>query len=421
MLLSAFLTLTPAFPSSADGDQASWLKSQIASTGVVKSYDNGSEDVSLYANSLAAIAFIHSWNFEAATRIFDVFSDIYFNSTQEGVSQNPGGLLYDQRLASDPIGTGYGDFRTGENAWLMIALNYYEAFTGDTRYSPLADSLVEALLYYRNVTAGNIAYGAFKWGPGNDAYSTEFQLDIYSALRVRGELNDDDVLRQIADELRDYLLDDPGWPLEVDKTKVWLAYTDALFNGELYDGPPTPIYLDAQAWGVLALYPPRVGEPDFTQVLGRIDDGGAWSDIRSQVSCEGETVDGFADEYRPGGVDENWVWLEGSLFVSCAYELTGNDTRASFFLGEASKLVKPDGSLYHSCADDLVEYPIPTFPENFRYGSVASTSWYYFCQNSINPFEKAGKSVPATNEWALALLAFVIAALALFARRIRTA
>lgn len=378
------LTLATDLLGQTTSPQLTWLQSRVhPQSGLVDAFDDGNTNSPLYVNALAAIAFAHAGRFDLAAGIFNTLETIYETSTTEGKHLNPGGLLYDQRSACQPT-NGHGDFRTGENAWLVMALNYFESVSGDQRFAAFASNLLEAICWYRDSNASSISYGAFRWGGANTNFSTEFQIDIYAALKGRGMLSGNTNYISFAAGLRSYLLYDPDWPLEVGKTKVWLAYADPVFCGELYDGSP-PIYLDAQAWAVLALFPPQAGEVNFPCVLTNIDHGGAWQALGETVTCDAASVTGFSDEFLPGGVDQDWVWLEGTEFVSAAYALIGNTTRSAYYHQEAGNLVKLDGSLYHSCLNDGT-IPTNRWPDNYRVGSADATSWFYFVENAVNPF-----------------------------------
>jgi len=220
---------------------------------------------------------------------------------------------------------------------------------------------------------------------GNSVYATEFQLDPHAALRVRAMLGGHTKYRDFAADVRACLLAPSPFPPEVGKTRVWLPFADPVFNGNLYAGD-TPIFLDTQAWTVLAFYPPKPGEVDFSTVLQSIDVGGAWQELGETVTCDNQPLTGFADAFLPGGVDADWVWLEGTEFMSLALLTTGDDQRSQFYHQQIAQMLKPDGSLYHSCSSDH-SLPNDRFPENYRFPSAASTCWYYFYETRTNPFQ----------------------------------
>lgn len=384
MIWICALALNTGLFAQTNSMQLSWLESRICpESGLVDAYDDGETNSPLYVNALAAIAFTHAGRFNLATGIFNTLETIYETSTIEGKHLDPGGLLFDQRSACQPTNAD-GNFRTGENAWLVMALNYYESVSGDQRYAAFATNLLEAICYYRDNDTNSISYGAFRYGGTNSAYSTEFQIDIYAALKGRSVLAGNQKYRTFANDLRTYLLYNPGYPLVQGTTKVWLALADPVFCGTVYYSN-APIYLDCQAWAVLALYPPEAGEVDFTNVLASVDEGGDWEDFRRTVVCDGISVTGFCEEFRPGGTNQNFVNLEWTEFVSAAYRLIGDTNRSDYYHQQVAQLIKSDGSLYHSCLNDGT-IPTNRWPDNYRVGSADATSWYYFVENGVNPF-----------------------------------
>lgn len=413
-----------------------WLTSQLVNSGidpvrtVIRSNDDYKNKAHIYTDALAVIVFTHAGRTDIAQRILDTYWWIYTNSAGEG-RDHSSGLLYDERDVNalvPALNKGKEGFRSGENAWLVMAINYYEVRTGDDSYAPFAVELLDKIIELREDVDTEPAYGAFRWNdldPWNTWYSTEFQHDIYSALRVRAELSGDSDFEQYAEDLRNYLTYDVEcyypFSLCTPKPKVWLRWNDPVFNGELFDGDTTT-YSDAQTWGVLSLFPPEPGEPDFYQALYSIDDepGGNsdedWSGcMRADVMCDGITTRGFKSVCS---VDADYVQIEFTLFFVAASQLIGEPERAQYFLGSVEHLLS-HGSLIHSCANDGT--PID-WPENYRKPSVDATAWYYFVTHNINPFQPAAPPpVPSLSTPGMALLASPLLGAALLIRRRRIA
>jgi len=66
-----------------------------------------------------------------------------------------------------------------------MAINYYEAYTGDDNCSDIAVKALSFLDTLRDTNPANETYGALVMYPGSTAYSTENNYDAYSALLSR--------------------------------------------------------------------------------------------------------------------------------------------------------------------------------------------------------------------------------------------
>ncbi|MBT8182482.1 MAG: hypothetical protein KJO53_12925 [Eudoraea sp.] len=106
-----------------------WINNMQLPNGLLTSSEK-TDNVSLYDNSLAALAFLAEGEIEQAERVFD-----YFNERIDSeFAQNNGGFY--QLRNSD----GSNGARTwlGDNAWLLIALNNYKEIAGNNKYDILA-------------------------------------------------------------------------------------------------------------------------------------------------------------------------------------------------------------------------------------------------------------------------------------------
>ncbi|MGB2990081.1 MAG: hypothetical protein WBC98_08995 [Candidatus Zixiibacteriota bacterium] len=99
-----------------------YIKSLInRNTGLVRSADYDKEFTTVYKNALAAMAFIHENDLSLAEGIFDFFKSKYDQNSFRGFNKNWNSETGNE-LAED--------YWEGDNAFLLLALNYYIAVTG---------------------------------------------------------------------------------------------------------------------------------------------------------------------------------------------------------------------------------------------------------------------------------------------------
>lgn len=115
----------------------------------------------VYKNSLACMVFLHENDIPQAEHILDVFNTYYQNAHPfTGFSQD-----WDA-CTGKPTSTNYWE---GDNAFLLLALNYYKLATGDkNRYADLTNALVQWL-------SGR--------ADGCDSIVAEGVADMYAALK----------------------------------------------------------------------------------------------------------------------------------------------------------------------------------------------------------------------------------------------
>jgi len=109
------------------------------STGLVSSRENESF-TTVYKNSLVAMAFIHQNEIEKAERIFEVFQNYYLleKNIFDGFPQ-----VWDAFNGKPDLNS---DNWEGDNAFLLLALNYYKIKNNEsTKFSHLTNGLVNWL------------------------------------------------------------------------------------------------------------------------------------------------------------------------------------------------------------------------------------------------------------------------------------
>lgn len=91
----------------------------------------------IYKNSLAAMVFLHEGNHKSAEAVFDVFNGYYMMNTPSSFTGFPKDW---NPCTGQPEGT---NFWEGDNAFLLLALNYYRITTNNsTRYASLSQALI---------------------------------------------------------------------------------------------------------------------------------------------------------------------------------------------------------------------------------------------------------------------------------------
>ncbi|MCE2496578.1 MAG: hypothetical protein J4F31_08380 [Flavobacteriales bacterium] len=123
-----------------------WLKIQQLSNGLLESSENGNV-VSLYDQSLAAMAFMINDELPRTEAIFD-----FFNDRRSELNTAPGGFSQFR----DRNGIPNGHRWMGDNAWPLIALNNYKALTGRSTYDSLATDLSGWLSSLQDPTDGGL-------------------------------------------------------------------------------------------------------------------------------------------------------------------------------------------------------------------------------------------------------------------------
>lgn len=106
-------------------------------TGLVDGSDYDKNFTTIYKNSLAAMVFIHEGDLNLAEGIFDFFNSKYSSGSFAGFNKN-----WDPETGNE----GQEDHWVGDNAFLLLALNYYRETTGSfDGYEEMAEGLVKWL------------------------------------------------------------------------------------------------------------------------------------------------------------------------------------------------------------------------------------------------------------------------------------
>lgn len=336
-----------------------WLVNEQLSNGLLESI-TGNNFVSLYDNSLAALAFIAKGDNLKAEAIFDFFNN-HVNS--ELLSGTNGFAQFRDRYGYPLSGSGRW---LGDNAWLLIALNNYKAKTKSDRYINMTQSLNNWIRQLQDVD-GSL------WG-GYDPISgvktnkvTENMLDAFNALSGYDSLHKN-LLKYF------YVV-------------RWDTYNKVLVSspGDYY------MYaLDNFSWGYCALENFPNSSLTFANQIFLTE--------HFAVST-GALVSGYCID-----IDRDDVFLEGTGQMVVAFQKAGLIDQANFYLKEIEKSITSGlkgtkgipyatnrGSGY---GPDLLWQGADNLP------CVSSAAWYLFGKLNFDPMAVGyAKNIPAEDKF----------------------
>lgn len=322
---------------------------QDDSTGLLPSQEDNV--ASTYNNALAIMAFTLRGEHERASRILEFFAEQL--SSEFFVDDVPRGF-HQLRSASNGAPDADTDRWMGDNAWLLLATQYYQAETSATEYDDLEDALVQLLLSLRT-DAGIGAYVASGWhGDGteiDDGGHTEGNLDAHAALLLSGETD-------LADDIAAWLDDAPN--------RDWRL------------GP-----LDIHSWRTLSLGSSHAFCLADTLRTDR-------DDLRftNEITVNGQDVQGFLP-YSIGREPDNsaTLWAEGTAGMIVALYAAGNDDLGDFYAAEMDKLLFEPANFPDSMTLAFMPVVVPDYPwVDPNKGHVAAAAWYLFAKERFNPF-----------------------------------
>ena len=345
-----------------------WLLSRLSPEGLVNSVADGTPRAFAYSQALAVIVFAAGGDADKARHVLSALREL----------QAPDGSFaacyhVRTRRAMDKARF------TGNNAWVVMGVNYYTARTGDRSFLPMAQCCADWCLSMRDD-----ATGGFRGGPGVAWYSSEHSADLYSAFLHLGRLTGEARFSEAAASLRafiDRFLHVPSAE-SGGKGKDRLAYW-------LGKGDFGVMATDPQTWLTLALAPtdyPRDRLTNAVQWLKR-------SHCRVEVDWDEAItgIDGFDwDDFRlfpdnPHTPDRTRypsdnVWFEGTEGAVAAFRALGMTEDADRFHGQTKRVISDGGGIpYSTPHPDLFQRSNPAL-------AVASTAWYVFNELGVNPF-----------------------------------
>lgn len=336
-----------------------WLVKEQLPNGLLES-TTGSNFVSLYDNSLAAIAFTAKGDYAKAEKIFDVFTFLLSSEFNQGTG---GFYQFRDRMGSPLSGSGRW---LGDNAWLLIALNNYKAKTGSGKYNNLALILENWIRQLQDID-GSV------WG-GYDPITgvktgkvTENMIDAFNA--VPGY-----------DQFHKNLLD--------------------YFNNERWDSQnkslicaPGSYYmyaLDNFSWGYCAL-------EHFPNTSLGFADQLFLATHKSEATSK--QIVGYCID-----IDRDNVFFEGTGQMVVTFHKAGQTEKALYYLKEIEKgtILIPNGTIGIPYATNIGSGYGPDLLWNGadKNPCVSSAAWYVFGKMNHDPLA-AGytKNIPAVDKF----------------------
>lgn len=238
----------------------------------------------------------------------------------------------------------------GDNAWLLIALHYYEqrhagAAGNGKRYAELRNRIADWILELQDEDGG--IYSGFQAdGTPIGHKSTEANLDCYSALRDRPS---------VRARIRSWLL-----------KQMWVEDEQRFRMGSTVDETP----LDAVSWGVCAL------GAEFAHLLPYAER----SFLRTaRMAATGRLVTGFSDF-----ISKNRIWFEGTGQMIVAYRTAGQHEQAARFLKEMESAMIAS-HLHEGTAGLPCFSNDPEWEDGDRLIFVPSVAWYLLGKWAVNP------------------------------------
>lgn len=383
----------------AEQPQIEWLCRQQTNThtGLVQSYEASPGDYTAwtYDQALAVIAFTDAGRITNATAILDTMRALQLTAPDGAWCE-----VYNATNASPA----QWKYVSGPIAWMVMAINFYEARTGSTNYAATADRALRYLDTMRDANPSSESFSALRFSNCNpEIISTEHNLDAYSAYLFRGLLNSNSVYLVTASNILEYLAQEMWGP----STNCNWPYADPPTSwtrpNVFWSGWSSFAYCtDPQTWGVLALGPVGPNGEEFYRCMEWI-----WANPYGNTRCTQDfsatirSVDGF----KSGTGETNcYIWVEGTEGVAaafrrvgdygggtCTYGMATNYSHAEYFHQQMAKTTNEAGGLVHSFCGCFTETNCPCpitnrWPENWRYNHIASVAWYYFNERGLNPF-----------------------------------
>ncbi len=334
-----------------------------------------------FNNAVTAMAFILVREKERAERILDFYasrtdtSNINLNKQNFFYNGETRGFYQNVDLNNSSYNAFICDRWMGDNAWLLLAYKYYEkeyGFDSKPLYNFITTYLKNFLLdFYIDDPFGHggfVRHG-WRWGPrnssqpqndyqlhetdleGNPIGHEEGNIDAYAALKLCGELE------------------------KSEKIKQWLDYRIS----ELEGIPNISLPLDLYSWRSLAF----CDEGEYYRELVMVPENDPR--FKKNVTFLGREATGFFS--TADSLVQN-VWLDGLGHMVCAFFSSGYAEKGNFYS------IQLDSFLINRSFGNLNCLAVPyTANKTGGYdwvditkGFSSSCAWYIFAKNGFNPF-----------------------------------
>lgn len=329
-------------PNYVETEVVNWFEQNQLANGLVPTCITC--PVSLYDQALSAMVFLIYDQPDKAEAIFDFFQA----RIDSELKADSGGFHQFRHWSGNPV---YKHQWLGDNAWLLIALNNYEARTGNTQYAALQAEL-EAWIRSLQIANGALIAG-YDGNQRNNLLVSEGIIDAFNAVRGYDTFHDKILSFLVAER--------------------WSANQQSITTG----WAPYPAALDLHPWayGIFEDFP----EATLDEADKYYNESFS---IASKLWLKGYCFD----------EDRDNVWFEGSGQMAVAFYAAGRtedwhqqlqELQKGFIAGGKNKTLglpyASNGNSTRFGNDALaeVEYSQPF---------VASNAWYLFALKGFDPF-----------------------------------
>lgn len=313
----------------------SWLVSQMASSGLIISYQRGHIGYT-YDEAVAAIAFSIAGDYSRARTILGTLQSL----------QNADGSWYDAYYTGTLRGQDTNK-EAGPNLWVELAVAAYDRFTGDHSFDAMAQKNLAWCLQLQQADGG-INGGIASNGSLLTWASTEHNEDAYAALSYFGYTAEAANVKAFLDNV------------------AWNS-AEGRFNTGRGD---TSVHTDVNAWGVLALG----ASGTHNYATGLAYNQSCCESMQSNIRA---TVMGFDFDG-----DTNDVWLEGTAQNAEAFAVAGDTSNWNAFVNQVTLDQDATGGVQYSMEGTNNDYFTMSTAN-----AVSSTGWLIIAANQFNPFQ----------------------------------
>lgn len=324
-----------------------WIRGQQRASGLVANQQDDAFS-GVYVDALAAMAYVHQGDTVAAERIFDKF-DAWRVANWGGTTATRGFPM--AWNADTGVVDTTSDRWIGDNAWLLLALEYHALMTGSADYVDMRAYIRDWLIALKD-TDGGVKSG-FNSAGAMTHKSTEGNFDCYSALVMRPT--------------------DRAQILNWLTTQMYIPTEQRFKTGSTV----STTALDCCSWAVASL------GSGYANVLAY----GFSEYHKTGVTRDlGGTAAGFGD--LPG---QQRIWYEGTGQMAVAYQVAGMSADLTRTLNEMEAAVTnlDANSSGWPCSSTL-----PPWTGAASKLFVPSGAWYLYAKWNFNPMNQASWRLP---------------------------
>jgi len=322
-------------PTTASTNAYNWLKSQMAPSGLIISYQRGSIGYT-YDEAVAVVAFSLKGDTATAKTILTTLQSV----------QNSSGSFYNSYYVKTLRGQDVNQ-EVGPNMWVAMAVANYAKLSGDHSFDTMAQKVISWCLQFQQ-SDGGLNGGISSSGTLLTWASTEHNEDAYAALTYFGNTTAAASVKSFLDNV------------------VWNS-TDNRFNTGRGD---TSVHTDVNAWGVLALG--ASGTHNYALGLNYNQNCCESSQTNTRATLNGFDFDGDLDD----------VWLEGTGQNAEAFLVAGNSTNWNYCVSQIILDQDSQGGVQYSMQGTNNGYFTMSTAN-----AVSSTGWLVIAIAQHNPFQ----------------------------------